>query len=486
MHAQVPDQPDPPHRLHFIGICGRAVGPVATEMCRRGHRVSGSDPHPVSRAVSRLVEAGVEVCSGAPAPTRTGSPSLPEGVDLFVIGSGYGRGTPEVEAVLRSGSRYELLPRFVGRYLLGGTANTVVAGTNGKSTTTAMLAWILEKAGRSPNYLVGAEVPDLGRSARFDPGSEVAVVEGDEYFSGFGDANPKFVYYKPESVLALNLRFDHPEMFLSFGEYQRAFLYLIDLIPPQGRLILSADDPSTPVLADRCRATVLRVGLKADSDHKIERIQTTENGVRFGLMGETFSLRTFGEMNARNAAMAAVEALQQGVPVDTIRDTLATFSGLPARQEVILSDSDPGITVVRDDAYHPAALRAALAALAERFPGQRKVVLLQPRYTGGGDGYMQRKLAPALASASVVILVKPFDFPLSPGTSPFSCERVAEELRTDGCEAVVLNRAEDAAETLSRLARPDDVAMVSLGMGQEDAWKALLETAEKIQGTVPK
>ena len=227
-----------PKNFHFLGICGTAMGAVAVALQERGFKVTGSDENVYPPMSSFLENKGIALMEGYRAE------NIPADADVVVIGNAMKRGNPEVEAVLNRKLLYLSLPEVLRNFFLRGRHNLVVTGTHGKTTTTALLAWIMEKAGRKPGYLIGGIPKNFGEGARLND-SKYFVLEGDEYDTAFFDKRSKFVHYLPELVIVNNVEFDHADIFNNLDEIKLSFRRLLNIVPQNGMVVVNGDDPNS-------------------------------------------------------------------------------------------------------------------------------------------------------------------------------------------------------------------------------------------------
>src|SRR5256712_4590374 len=233
--------------------------------------------------------------------------NLPADADIVVIGNAMKRGNPEVEAVLNRKLFYLSLPEVLKNYFLRGKHNLVVTGTHGKTTTTSLLTWIMEKAGRNPGYLIGGIPKNLGQDAHLND-SKYFVIEGDEYDSAFFDKRSKFIHYLPELVIVNNIEFDHADIFNNLDEIKLSFRRLLNIVPQNGMVLVNGDDPNCVEVAKDCLAQLVEVGFSNNCAQRIRDVAYSAKGSRFKLGEETFEVPLIGEFNVRNAAMAAIAA----------------------------------------------------------------------------------------------------------------------------------------------------------------------------------
>src|SRR3982074_2737604 len=296
-----------PKKFHFLGICGTAMGSIAAALRERGFTVTGSDEN-VYPPMSTFLEAkGIKLYQGYRAE------NIPPDADLIVIGNAMKRGNPEVEAVLNRKLFYLSLPEVLKNYFLRGRHNLVVTGTHGKTTTTAILAWIMEKAGHKPGYLIGGIPKNLGQGARLNDARHF-VIEGDEYDSAFFDKRSKFVHYLPELVIVNNIEFDHADIFNNLDEIKLSFRRLLRIVPQNGMVLLKGDDPNCVEVAKDCLAQMVEVGFSKNCAQRIRDVDYATAGSRFKLGDDVYEIPLIGEFNVRNAAMAAAAARFYDVP----------------------------------------------------------------------------------------------------------------------------------------------------------------------------
>lgn len=457
-------------RIHFLGICGTAMGAVASGMKEQGWAVSGSDCQAYPPMSDFLASQGIEVFSGFH------PENLPGEESLIVVGNAISRGNPELEAVLNRKLRYASLPEVLRTHFLRGRHNVVITGTHGKTTTTSMTAWILEYAGKNPSYLIGGIPANFGRGACLrDPGtSRHFVIEGDEYDTAFFDKRSKFLHYLPELVVVNNIEFDHADIFENLEAVKLSFRRLLNIVPTEGMVLVNADDPACLEIARTCPAPIVEVGFSRNAGHRI--LDPWQRGGRSGftLFGEAFEIPMPGEFNIRNAAMAASAARFYGVPAAAIREALLQFKGIKRRQEV--RGVVGGITVIDDFGHHPTAIRQALQGLATQYAGARLWALFEPRSNTTRRAVFQEEFPKAFAAAhGVVIGEVNRACELAPGEG-LDAERLVADLQKSGKSAFHESSADRIIEKLRPQLREGDILVV-LSNGAFDGLHAKLLTA---------
>ena len=419
-----------------------------------GYRVTGSDTSLHAPTDQLLREGHIGVEHGYDATHLSAAP------DLVVIGNAVSRGNPEVEVVLAQGIPYLSLPGLIGEVLLDKKRSAVVAGTHGKTTTTALLAWLLFSGGQDPSFLVGGVPLNFGRGYRSGKG-EWVVLEGDEYDSAFFDKRPKFLHYQPHVAILTSIEYDHADIYQDFEAVKHAFRQLLDIIPQEGILIACMDSPVVTEMISGARCRVETYGARGKWSARVKRV--TPQGTTFSLYqgGKTLGdleLPLWGDHNLSNALGATVAASLIGLPLDQIREGLRTFQGVRRRMEVI--GEVRGITVIDDFAHHPTAVRETLRGLRARFPQGRLWAIFEPRSQTMRRRVFQEELTTALKQADQVVIGRIFSPPsqgeaLDPG-------KVAQEIRKAKGESAAAY-LEDPEEIVSRCgaeASPGDVIVV--------------------------
>lgn len=456
----------PFRRVHFLGICGTAMGAVAAAMKERGVSVSGQDERAYPPMSDFLAAREVRIIEGYRAE------DLPQDADFVVVGNAMTRGNPAVEAMLNLKLPYLSLPETLKLFFLRGRHNLVITGTHGKTTTSALLAWIFENAGRQPAWLIGGIPENLGAGANLRP-SRHFIIEGDEYDTAFFDKRSKFVHYLPELVIVNNIEYDHADIFPSLEEIQAAFRQLLRIVPSEGAVLLNADDPACLRVAEGCPAPLLEVGFSPNAANRIHAARAVAGGSAFELNGEAYEIPLAGQFNVRNAAMAVSAARFYGLEPEEIRRALREFRGVKRRQEIL--GHPGGITVVDDFAHHPTAIRATLEALRERHPGARLWAVLEPRSNTMRRKVFQAALPGALASADGVVVGAVARAEQLAETDRLDPTQVVAALHQAGKPACYEPQAEAIVAKIQEWAAPGDVVVVFSNGGFDGLHRRLLE-----------
>jgi len=451
--------------VHFLGICGTAMGAIAAALRARRFTVTGSDENVYPPMSTFLQEKGIEIFAGYKAE------NLPAGADLIVIGNAIKRGNPEVEAVLNRRLYYLSLPDTLKEFFLRGKHNLVVTGTHGKTTTTSLLTWILECAGLEPGYLIGGIPKNLGQGAMLRD-SKYFVLEGDEYDTAFFDKRSKFVHYLPELVIVNNIEFDHADIFNNIDEIKLSFRRLLNIVPGNGMVLLNSDDPNCIDVGKTCPAPIVEVGFSENAANRIEDAHSDAHGSRFKLFGAEFQLKLAGNFNIRNAAMAVSAAHFYGVEMAVIQKAVASFEGVKRRQEV--RGEKHGIKVIDDFGHHPTAIRETLAGLRRQYPGSKIWAVFEPRSNTTRRAVFQHALPEAFAMADGAILAKVAKLEQIPEAERLHPEQVVADIAATGKQAFYEPDVEQIIQRVKTLAREGDIVVVFSNGGFENIHSRLL------------
>ena len=444
-------------RFHFVPVGGTAMVPLAALLLERGHRVTGSDRTlypPMSTTLERL---GIPVSEGF-APEH-----VPPDCDVVVVGNAALSDNAEAAEARRRGLPVLSLPQAVRTYLLPGKTSVVVTGTHGKTTTSALTAWLLLDSGRDPGFLVGGEMRNLGRGYRQGSGPHF-VLEGDEYNASFFDRGPKFLHYEPRHLFVGNIEFDHADLYPDLESIVDAFRRVVALVPRDGIVAINADDPRAVEAASEARASVVRVSLSdPGADFSARDLAFHGGGADFtlleaGLPIARLSSPLTGSHNVRNAlgAIALVRGL--GLSVTEISRALPRFEGVRRRLEV--KGERRGILVVDDFAHHPTAVRSTLEAARARFRDRRLWALFEPRSNTAGRRLFQEEYGAAFASADALVLAPVFHAQRLGADGQIDRRALVDRFTAAGKPAFAPDSIDEIPEILRREARPGDVLLL--------------------------
>ncbi|HEU4457942.1 MAG TPA: UDP-N-acetylmuramate:L-alanyl-gamma-D-glutamyl-meso-diaminopimelate ligase [Methylibium sp.] len=389
--------------LHILGIAGSFMGGLAALAREAGHRVTGCDAAVYPPMSEQLSAQGIEWIEGF------GAEQLKLAPDLFVVGNVVSRGNPLMEAILDAGARYASGPQWLAEQVLAGRHVLAVAGTHGKTTTTSMLAWILEASGRAPGFLVGGVPANFGVSARLGPTNAPFVIEADEYDTAFFDKRSKFVHYRPRTAVLNNLEFDHADIFTDLAAIETQFHHLLRSVPASGRVVVNAREASLSRVLERgCWSEVMRFGVRGDAPGLRARgephaFDVLKSGSQVGRV----EWPLLGEHNQLNALAAIGAAEHLGIAPAEAAAALGGFEGVKRRME--LRGEVAGVKVYDDFAHHPTAMRTTLDGLRRRLgqplgaAGTRIVAIFEPRSNTMKLGTMKAQLPWALEEADLAV-----------------------------------------------------------------------------------
>jgi UDP-N-acetylmuramate: L-alanyl-gamma-D-glutamyl-meso-diaminopimelate ligase len=442
------------------------MGSVAVALCERGFKVTGSDENVFPPMSIFLGKKGIALKEGYRAE------NIPADADVVVIGNAIKRGNPEVEAVLSRKLLYLSLPEVLKNYFLRGRHNLVVTGTHGKTTTTALLAWIMEKAGRKPGYLIGGLPKNFGQGARLNH-SKYFVIEGDEYDTAFFDKRSKFIHYLPELVIVNNIEFDHADIFSNLDEIKLSFRRLLNIVPQNGMVVLNGDDANCVDVAKDCLAQLIEVGFSKNCAQRIRDVAYSSRGSRFKLGEETFEIPLIGEFNVRNAAMAATAARFYNVPKTKVDSAFTRFSGIARRQEV--RGEARGVKVIDDFGHHPTAIAHTMQALRHRYPGHRIWAVFEPRSNTTRRSVFQQRLSDALKAADGVFISQVARLEQIPENERLNPEAVVNAIQESGRPAFYEENADAIVNRIVPMLRAQDIVAVFSNGGFDRIHEKLLE-----------
>ena len=425
--------------IHILGICGTFMGGLAALAREAGHRVTGCDANVYPPMSDQLRSLGIELIEG------WGTEQLALKPDLFVVGNVVTRGNALMESILNAGLPYTSGPQWLADHVLQGRHVLAVAGTHGKTTTTSLLAWILEDAGLSPSFLVGGVPLNFGVSARLGSG-KTFVIEADEYDTAFFDKRSKFVHYRPRTAILNNLELDHADIFENLAAIERQFHHLVRTVPGQGRLVVNAREESLQrVLAMGCWSEVLRFGARKEEPGALRARGEPHafDVLRGSLKIARVEWGLLGEHNQLNALAAIAAAEHVGVAPEVAARALAGFENVRRRLE--LRGEAGGVKVYDDFAHHPTAMRTTVNGLRRKVGSERILAVFEPRSNTMKLGTMKAQLPWSLEEADLAFCHS--------GGLGWNAE---EALAPMGAQAVVCDSIDKLVDRVVNAARPGD------------------------------
>ncbi|MDR3556492.1 MAG: Mur ligase family protein [Syntrophobacteraceae bacterium] len=452
-------------KIYLVGIGGIAMGTLATMLRESGYEVAGSDQNLYPPMSTHLQDLGIPLFEGF-------SPENPQrsAPDLFVMGNVIRRDNPEAQFVMSQAKPCLSMPQAISRFFLEGRKSIVVAGTHGKSTTSSLLAWVLERGGKDPRAFIGAFVKDWGRSYRLGSG-EYMVVEGDEYDTAFFDKGPKFLHYQPHIGIIGSIEFDHADIFADLEAVLKAFRNFVRIIPENGYLILNGDDPNCVLLASECKGKVITYGSSHRADWRISNVGFHPGEVSFHLRNpvtqreETFRSKLPGRHNGWNIAAVIAAATLAGMSLKSIQEAVLAFNGVKRRQDVL--GEFGGVLVMDDFAHHPTAVHETLLALKLFHPLRRLIAAFEPRSNSSRRNVFQQLYSGAFSAADLICIKQPPAMDSIPGEERLDAGRLVEDIRKRGKDGRFFQTTDELLGFLLESARSGDL-IVCMSNGSFD------------------
>ncbi len=458
------------HHIHFIGICGTAMGSVAAMLKDQGYEVTGSDQSVYPPMSTFLENKGIKIMEGF-------SPEhLDPAPDLVVTGNAISRGNEELEAVMDQRLFYLSLPETLKFFFLKDSHNLVVSGTHGKTTTTSMLAWIFDACGKNPSYMIGGIPGNFTEGCRHT-GGDYWILEGDEYDTAFFDKRSKFLHYLPELLIINNLEFDHADIFNSLEDIKLSFSRLVKIVPRSGMILVNADDPVAVEVTREAHSAILEIGFSENAGIRITDLETDPTGTSFTMIDHRFHLPMFGRHNVHNAAMVITAAHNYHIPLQEIEKALRSFKGIKRRMEVRAEIN--GITVIDDFAHHPTAIRETIDALKSRYPGRCLWILFEPRSNTTRRNTFQDSLPESLKGADHVVLTQIARADQLKAEERLDTEKVIATLNKLGTKAELIPDPSAVAATIGKELQAGDVVAFFSNGSFGGAIEALIEQLEE-------
>ncbi len=457
--------------FYFLGIGGTAMASVAVALSHAGHAVTGSDTQLYPPMSSFLDIHNIRYFSGFSEKNLQGvSPDT-----SIVVGNAISRGNVELEYALDHHLKLVAMPDLVRHHLIAENTSIVVAGTHGKTTTTSLVAWLLEHGGLKPGFLVGG-IPEnfpvgCRPSGRSDNG--FFVTEGDEYDTAFFDKRSKFLLYRPDIAIINNIEFDHADIFDSLEDIKRSFRLFVNLIPRNGLLLVNGDDTVALEIASRAFCKVERFGINADAEWSATNIRSDGDASTFDLIRQgsfigTIRVPLFGNYNIMNTLAAIAAATRSGLSIEAITHAMPLFLR-PKRRMEIIGTYARNITLIEDFAHHPTAIRVTLEALGQLYAGRRIIACFEPRSNTTTRNIFQQELSECFGPASIVVMGKVHRPDRYAPDKSLNTERIKDELEKQGKTLFLagkdgVNYPADIVEFLQpHLQKGDVVALLSNG-----------------------
>jgi UDP-N-acetylmuramate: L-alanyl-gamma-D-glutamyl-meso-diaminopimelate ligase len=456
--------------IYMIGICGVAMGTLASMFNEKGYSVSGSDQNIYPPMSDILQKSGMKLNNGFKA-------EQVDGADLVIVGNAISRGNPEVERMLNARIPYMSMAQALHSFFLHDREVIAVAGTHGKSTTTALLAHLLMEAGLDPSFFVGGVARNFDSNYRLGKG-KYFVIEGDEYDSAYFEKVPKFIFYRPMHLVLTSLEFDHADIYRDLGEIELWFKRLVNMVPSSGNIVFSTDYENLHGIVSKAYPSRYSYGTdNADFSYTFRGFTGEFSELEMRSKAGPLALRSglFGHYNFDNIAAAAAMTRLLGVPDDAIRGGVESFTGVRRRQELIYHKNN--IRIYEDFAHHPTAVKYVLETMKERFPGARLWALYEPRSATSRRNVFQELLPMSFMAADRILIKMPFEGSAIRDGDRLDVGRLLDDLRAFNPSAGIYADADAILRDLSRSMTRDreNVIVIMSNGGFDGIYGRILE-----------
>lgn len=458
-------------KIYIIAICGTGMASLAGLLKESGHQVTGSDANIYPPMSTLLADLKIPVKPGFKRENITND------IDLVIVGNAVSKSNEEVQAVLDAGIPYTSFPEALARFFLEGRKSLVVTGTHGKTTTTALLSWVLHACGKNPGFMVGGWLNNFDRNYRV-PIGDYFVTEGDEYDTAFFDKGPKFLHYRPLAAILTGIEFDHADIYDDLDHFKSAFRKFVEIIDPGGFLLVNSADDNSKDILNHASCPVETYGLTPSADwsggaYRFEAgvgcFTLSHKGQQVG----TIKLPMIGRHNVENTIAVAAVAIRLGIPADDVCQSFSSFKGIKRRQEVVGEKN--GVTVLDDFAHHPTAIGLTIEGVKEAYPEGRVFAVFEPRSATSRRNVFQEIFPPSFSEADETIIAKPYSQDNIPPEERLDPERLVKDITRSGGKGHYIPEVEDIVEHIGKNSRAGDVVLVMSSGGFSGIHKKLLE-----------
>ncbi len=444
--------------IHLIALGGVGMASLAAMLKEEGYQVTGSDQGVYPPMSDFLARTGISFMQ------RYCPENLSPTPDLVIVGNALSRTNPEIQALLESPIPYLSFPQALAWFFLAGKRSIVVAGTHGKTTTTSMLAWVLERAGRDPGFLVGGLSRNFQRGYKLG-GGEFFVVEGDEYDSAFFDKGPKFLHYQPQAVLLNAVEFDHADIYRDLEQVKGAFHRLLEILPVHAPLLVCSDSPFALDVVQASGHSFSTFGLNDSAAWQVREVRDDGRQTCFTVCHQgreigSFVLSLMGRMNVSNALGVIALTTELGLSAEQIAPGLESFLGVERRQELV-GEVD-GITIIDDFAHHPTAVGVTIEAVRSRYPKRRLWAVFEPRSNTCRRRVFQKDLVASFSLADLVVIGPVYTKPQDQlaAADLFSPAELAADLQAAGKETHAGEGVEEICSCIVQASQSGDVVLI--------------------------
>ena len=452
--------------IHMMGICGTAMGSLAGLLVDRGFKVTGSDQNVYPPMSTQLESIGIQIKEGYKKENLTPRP------DFVIVGNVISKTNEEAQALLDCGISYTSLPKAMGELVIGDRHSIVISGTHGKTTTTSLMSWIAQSLGVEPGFMVGGIPKNFGQSYQLAKG-DFFVIEGDEYDTAFFDKVPKFIHYRPRSVILTSVEFDHADIYRDLDHVKEAFTMLLALIPEDGNLITNAEDANIASILSHTKCKNIKTFGMLKGDYQARNVRAIAVGAGAAISaasGQEFDvafhgqvvahikMNMIGDYNVRNALAAYALSEQLGWDRAKVVKAIETFQGVKRRQEII--GQPGGITLIEDFAHHPTAVKETIKTVQARYPASRVFSIFEARSATSRRKVFQKDYVDAFSIAQSVLLPPAYNQGALAETDRFSVEELIDDLKAKGVDAEVCADVDGIVAAVKAEAKTGDVVLI--------------------------
>ena len=465
--------------VHLMGICGTAMASLAGLLKDQGYKVTGSDSNPYPPMSTQIESLGISIAKPYSKNNLNPRP------DFVIVGNVISASNEEAQEVMALNIPYCSLPQAMGDVIIDNRTSFVIAGTHGKTTTTSMLAWVLEQCGQKPGFLIGGIPKNFSKSFQ-NPKANCFVIEGDEYDTAYFDKVPKFIHYKPKNVILTSIEFDHADIYADFNAVKAAFIRLMRLIPQDGRVVYWGDDANVTevVLQNSSTKNIYSYGFEQKNNFMCKIISQNDGVTNFDVYHKeksetkadklgSFVTSATGNYNLLNATAVIAQSFLEGLPLAGVMNGISTFAGVKRRQEII---GEPrGIIIIEDFAHHPTAVKETVKAIQSRYKDKKVFSVFEPRSATSRRKVFQKDYLSAFSECHEVILAEAFDQAKITETDRFSSQELIDDLKKIGKIASVFSSADEIVRHLKVSAKPSDIILIMSNGGFDGIYQKLMK-----------
>jgi UDP-N-acetylmuramate: L-alanyl-gamma-D-glutamyl-meso-diaminopimelate ligase len=456
--------------IHLMGICGTAMASLAGLLKDRGFKITGSDLNPYPPMSTQLEALGILIQKGYKKENLHPKP------DFVIVGNVISSNNEEAQELLKLEIPYTSLPKAMGEFIIENRQSICISGTHGKTTTTSMMAWVAEKLGLDPGFLIGGIAKNFSKSFQ-NPKGNYFIIEGDEYDTAFFDKVPKFIHYRPKHVIFTSCEFDHADIYRDLQAVKEAFDQLMKLVPVDGTLLSCAEESNVMELRMNCHAKKNFTYGISKGDYRAKNIRVDEKGSDFEVQFQEKSLGNFqvslsGDYNVLNTLAVIGLSHQLGWDLSKVCEALKTFEGVKRRQEVL---GEPrGILVIEDFAHHPTAVRETVKGIKSKYKGRKVFGVFEPRSATSRRKVFQKDYVEAFKECDVTMLARAFDQSKIDAGNRFSSEELIADLKALGHQAGVYDNVDQIVADLVKQAKAKDLILIMSNGGFDNIYQKLL------------